>query len=98
VADEPTTERPPKRRWFRARTIVWVLGAGFGLLVLMNLLFPDLDLGTCYPSLNDIKPFQYEFCSTPAKDKDSLKQIKSQIYQTDTVSQFLGIINPNPIP
>lgn len=61
-------------------------------------LFPDLDLGTCYPSLHDIKPFQYEFCSTPAKDKDSMKQIKSQIYQTDTVSQFLGIINPNPIP
>ena len=35
------TEKPAKRGiWRRA---LWVLGAGLGLLFLMNLFFPDLD-------------------------------------------------------
>jgi protease-4 len=42
--DVVQTDRPPKRRLFR--TLFWVLGAGLGLLVLLNILFPDLDLST----------------------------------------------------
>lgn len=45
MADEAMqTERPPKRRPFR--TIFWVLGAGLGILFLLNVFFPDLDLST----------------------------------------------------
>lgn len=45
MADEPTqTERSPKRR--PLRTFFWVLGIGFGLLFLINIFFPDLDLST----------------------------------------------------
>lgn len=45
MADEATqAERPPKRR--RLRTIFWVLGAGLGVLFLLNVFFPDLDLST----------------------------------------------------
>ncbi|ALA56796.1 signal peptide peptidase SppA [Nitrospira moscoviensis] len=45
MADDLTpAERSPKRRpW---RTFFWVLAAGFGLLVLLNIFFPDLDLST----------------------------------------------------
>lgn len=45
MADETTaSERSPKRR--PLRTLFWVLGIGFGLLLLVNILFPDLDLST----------------------------------------------------
>jgi protease-4 len=45
MADEATqTERPPKRR--PLRTLFWVLGAGIGVLFLLNVFFPDLDLTT----------------------------------------------------
>lgn len=36
--------RPVKRSWFRK--ILWGLGIAFGLLLFINLLFPDLDLST----------------------------------------------------
>jgi protease-4 len=38
------TDHPRKRR--PLRTIFWVLAAGFGLVILLNILFPDLDLST----------------------------------------------------
>jgi protease IV len=45
MADEPTVlERHPRRR--PLRILVWVLAVGFGLLFLVNILFPDLDLST----------------------------------------------------
>lgn len=45
MADESTgTERSPKRR--PLRTIFWALAAGIGVIVLMNILFPDLDLSS----------------------------------------------------
>lgn len=45
MTDELTQpERSPKRR--PLRTLFWVLGIGFGLLVLINIFFPDLDLST----------------------------------------------------
>lgn len=45
MTDETTaSERSPKRR--PLRTLFWVLGIGFGLLLLVNILFPDLDLST----------------------------------------------------
>jgi protease-4 len=45
MTDELTQpERSPKRR--PLRTLFWVLGVGFGLLVLINIFFPDLDLST----------------------------------------------------
>jgi len=46
MADESIiqAERPAKRR--PLRTIFWVLAAGFGLMFLLNVLFPDLDLST----------------------------------------------------
>lgn len=45
MADEVTqTERLPKRRPFR--TLFWVLAAGLGLLFVLNVFFPDLDLST----------------------------------------------------
>ncbi len=45
MADETTQpERSPKRR--PLRTFFWVLGIGFGLLFLVNIFFPDLDLST----------------------------------------------------
>ncbi|TKS59053.1 MAG: multidrug transporter [Nitrospira sp.] len=45
MADEVTqTERLPKRR--PLRTLFWVLGAGLGLLFILNVFFPDFDLST----------------------------------------------------
>lgn len=46
MADESIVqaERPAKRR--PLRTIFWVLAAGLGLMFLLNVLFPDLDLST----------------------------------------------------
>jgi protease-4 len=45
MADEMTkTEGSPKRRPFR--TLFWVLLVGLGLLFLLNVFFPDLDLST----------------------------------------------------
>ncbi|HSA60635.1 MAG TPA: signal peptide peptidase SppA [Nitrospiraceae bacterium] len=45
MADEVTqAERPPKRR--PLRTLFWVLGGALGLLFLLNVFFPDLDLST----------------------------------------------------
>ncbi len=45
MADDLTSaNRTPKRR--PLRTLLWVLAAGFGLLVLLNVFFPDLDLST----------------------------------------------------
>jgi protease IV len=45
MADESTgTERSLKRRPFR--TMFWALAAGIGVIVLMNILFPDLDLSS----------------------------------------------------
>ena len=43
MSDE-TAERPAKRGILRR--VLWALGIGLGLLFLMNLLFPDLDLST----------------------------------------------------
>jgi protease-4 len=43
MADDQV-ERPPKRRVFR--TILWVVGIGFGVLFLITVFFPDLDLST----------------------------------------------------
>jgi len=40
--DEQTKQ--PKRSWFRK--ILWIVGGGFALLIVFNLLFPDLDLST----------------------------------------------------
>ncbi|HEX5646403.1 MAG TPA: signal peptide peptidase SppA [Nitrospira sp.] len=37
-------DRPQKRR--PLRTLFWVLAAGFGLLVLLNVIFPDLDMSS----------------------------------------------------
>ncbi len=45
MTDEMTkTEHPPKRRYFRI--LFWILFAGLGLLFLLNVFFPDLDLST----------------------------------------------------
>ncbi|MBH0187855.1 MAG: signal peptide peptidase SppA [Nitrospira sp.] len=45
MADELIREeRAPKRR--PLRTLFWVLAAGFGAMVLLNVLFPDLDLSS----------------------------------------------------
>lgn len=45
MADDVTSsDRSSKRR--PLRTFLWVLAAGFGLLVLMNVFFPDWDLST----------------------------------------------------
>jgi protease IV len=45
MADELIREeRAPKRR--PLRTLFWVLAAGFGVMVLLNVLFPDLDLSS----------------------------------------------------
>lgn len=45
MVDEPTgSGRSPKRR--PIRTILWVLAAGLGLLLFVNIVFPDLDLST----------------------------------------------------
>ncbi|UVT15501.1 MAG: signal peptide peptidase SppA [Nitrospira sp.] len=45
MADDVTqTERPPKRHVFRKA--FWLFMAGVGILVLMNVLFPDLDLSS----------------------------------------------------
>jgi protease-4 len=45
MADELSSEgRAPKRR--PVRTIFWVLAGGLGLMILLNVLFPDLDLST----------------------------------------------------
>jgi protease-4 len=45
MADDTTqTEYPRKRRPFR--TLVWVLVIGLGLVLLVNVFFPDLDLST----------------------------------------------------
>lgn len=45
MADESTREeRSPKRR--PLRTMFWVLAAGLGAMVLLNVLFPDLDLSS----------------------------------------------------
>jgi hypothetical protein len=42
-------------------------------------IFPNLDFTEFYPSLKDVKPVSYTYCSTPQnKDKDAdMKQIKS---------------------
>lgn len=42
--DLTTTDRRPKRR--PIRTLLWVLALGFGLLVLLNVFFPDVDFST----------------------------------------------------
>ncbi len=42
--DVQQTERAPKRR--PLRTFLWVLAAGFGVLLLLNVFFPDLDLSS----------------------------------------------------
>ncbi|MFO0707483.1 MAG: signal peptide peptidase SppA [Nitrospira sp.] len=42
MADEQPEERSPKRRPFRK--VLWAVGIGLGLLFLVNLFFPDLDL------------------------------------------------------
>ena len=45
MADDVTqTERPPKRHVFRKA--FWLFMAGVGILVLMNVFFPDLDLSS----------------------------------------------------
>lgn len=45
MADELSREgRAPKRR--PLRTIFWVLAAGLGVMILLNVLFPDLDLSS----------------------------------------------------
>ncbi len=45
MVDEPTgSGRSTKRR--PIRTILWVLAAGLGLLLFVNIVFPDLDLST----------------------------------------------------
>jgi protease-4 len=42
MADDQPTERSPKRSLLRK--ILWVVGGGLGLLFLVNILLPDLDL------------------------------------------------------
>ena len=42
--DVTQTERPQKRRLFRK--VFWLFAVGVGVLILMNLFFPDLDLST----------------------------------------------------
>ncbi len=42
MAEDATETRP--KSWFRR--ILWVLGAGFLIIVVVNVLFPDLDLST----------------------------------------------------
>jgi protease-4 len=42
MADDQPEERSPKRRPFRK--VLWAVGIGLGLLFLVNLFFPDLDL------------------------------------------------------
>ena len=42
MADDQPTERSPKRSLLRK--VLWVLGGGLGLLFLVNVLLPDLDL------------------------------------------------------
>lgn len=42
MADDQPIERSPKR--FLLRKILWVVGGGLGLLFLVNILLPDLDL------------------------------------------------------
>jgi protease-4 len=44
VEDAVQMDRPQKRR--PLRTLLWMLAAGFGLLVLLNMIFPDLDVST----------------------------------------------------
>jgi len=44
AADTTQAEHPPKRR--PLRTLFWVLAIVLGLMVLVNVLFPDLDLST----------------------------------------------------
>lgn len=44
IDDTVQVDRPQKRR--PLRTLFWVLAAGFGLLVLMSAIFPDLDMST----------------------------------------------------
>ena len=44
VEDAVQVDRPQKRR--PLRTLFWVLAAGFGLLVFLNVIFPDLDMST----------------------------------------------------
>ncbi len=45
MVDEPTSPgRSPKRR--PIRTLLWVLAVGLGLLLFVNIVFPDLDLST----------------------------------------------------
>jgi protease IV len=45
MADDVTPDvRPPKRHLFRK--VVWLFAAGVGAMVLMNLLYPDLDLSS----------------------------------------------------
>lgn len=52
---------------------------------------PNLDFKAYYPSLDDIKPVEYQFCSTPQnRDDADLKQIKSQTYSTDILADLFG--------
>ncbi len=45
MADDVTQDvRPPKRHLFRK--VIWLFAAGVGAMVLMNLLYPDLDLSS----------------------------------------------------
>lgn len=44
VEEAAQVDRPQKRR--PLRTLFWVLAAGFGALMLLNVLFPDLDLSS----------------------------------------------------
>ncbi|MGQ0665996.1 MAG: signal peptide peptidase SppA [Nitrospiraceae bacterium] len=44
AGDTTQAEYPPKRR--PLRTLLWVLAAGLGLMLLVNIFFPDLDLST----------------------------------------------------
>lgn len=53
-------------------------------------ILPDLDLTDYYPSLHDVKPIQYAYCSTPQNKDCEPKQIRSQIYTSDTVAQLLN--------
>ncbi len=42
--DDETTKKPTK--WPLRRKLFWLIGGGLGLLFLLNVLFPDLDLST----------------------------------------------------
>ncbi|HXV68513.1 MAG TPA: signal peptide peptidase SppA [Nitrospira sp.] len=44
AGDTIQADSPPKRR--PLRTLFWVLAAGFGIMLLVNAFFPDLDLST----------------------------------------------------